>query len=144
VVLAFALLVVFLFNPVQHRVQRLVDRVFYRLEYDYQKTVQKISETMRSLLNLDEIGKAMMDTALGTMFIDSGAIMLLNREKESYECLIAEGQREKRGTRTDRDDSLLTGKVREQRESSEFEPIQTQGQESALRGLVMKERHGGK
>jgi len=44
----FILAVVFLFNPVRDRVQRFIDRVFYRLEYDYQATVQKIGETMRS------------------------------------------------------------------------------------------------
>ena len=49
--LAFILAVVFLFNPVRNRVQKFIDKVFYRLEYDYQETVGKISETMRSLLN---------------------------------------------------------------------------------------------
>ena len=81
--LVFILAVVFLFNPIRNRAQKFIDRVFYRLEYDYQETVQKISETMRSLLNLDEIGKSIMDTALGTMFIDAGGVMLLNPGKES-------------------------------------------------------------
>jgi sigma-B regulation protein RsbU (phosphoserine phosphatase) len=94
--LLFILAVVFFFNPVRNRIQRFIDRVFYRLEYDYHETVQSISETMRSLLNLDQIGKTMMDTALGTMFIDSGCVMLLSREKKSYECLIKAGEREKR------------------------------------------------
>jgi len=91
--LVFILAVVFFFNPVRNRVQRFIDRVFYRLEYDYQGTVQRISETMRSLLKLDEIGKTIMDTALGAMFIDSGCVMLLNKEKNAYECLVRAGER---------------------------------------------------
>jgi adenylate cyclase len=85
--LLFILAVVFLLNPVRSRAQKLIDRVFFRLEYDYQAIVHKISETMRSLLSLDQIGKSIMDTALGDMFIDSGRILLLNPEKQVYEFL---------------------------------------------------------
>ena len=95
--LIFILGVVFFFNPVRNRIQKFIDRVFYRLEYDYQETVQKISETMRSLLKLDEIGKRIMDTVLGTMFIDSGCVMLLNPANAAYECLTFSGKRELRG-----------------------------------------------
>jgi sigma-B regulation protein RsbU (phosphoserine phosphatase) len=87
--LIFILAVVFFFNPVRNRIQKFIDRVFYRLEYDYQDTVRRISETMRSLLHLDEIGKRIMETALGAMFIDSGCIMLLNPATACYESLVA-------------------------------------------------------
>ncbi len=92
--LCFILTVVLFFNPIRNRAQKIIDRVFYRLEYDYQEIVQKISETMRSLLNLDQIGKSIMDTALDTMFIDSGCVMLLNPENKTYECLTSAGKRE--------------------------------------------------
>jgi serine phosphatase RsbU (regulator of sigma subunit) len=90
----FILAVVFFFNPIRNRVQRFIDRVFYRLEYDYQETVQKISETMRTLLGLDEISKSMMRFSMGSMFIDSGAVMLLSRDKSEYVSLTREGKRE--------------------------------------------------
>jgi serine phosphatase RsbU (regulator of sigma subunit) len=92
--LAFILIVVFLFNPVRDRVQRIIDRLFYRLEYDYQETVEKISETMRSLLKLDEIGKSMLQFAMQPMFVDTGSIMLLNPDKRVYEPRIAEGKKD--------------------------------------------------
>ena len=92
--LVFILAVVFFFNPVRNRVQRFIDRVFYRLEYDYQETVHKISETMRTLLGPDEISKSMMRFSMGSMFIDSGAVMLLNRDKSEYVSLTREGKRE--------------------------------------------------
>jgi sigma-B regulation protein RsbU (phosphoserine phosphatase) len=84
----FILAVVFLFNPIRNRVQRVIDRVFYRLEYDYQETVHKISETMRSLIGLNDVGKNIMDLALGTMFIDSGSLLLVNRAKSEYAPLV--------------------------------------------------------
>jgi len=104
--LVFILGVVFFFNPIRNRAQKFIDRVFYRLEYDYQQTVQKISETMRSLLKLDEIGKSIMDTALGAMFIDAGCVMLLNRENQIYECLSAAGIREVRRNQTELKETL--------------------------------------
>jgi serine phosphatase RsbU (regulator of sigma subunit) len=93
--LIFILLVVFLFNPVRERVQKIIDRLFYRLEYNYQETVQKISESMRTLLGLDEIGKSIMDTAMGTMFIDSGYVMLQKKKDGPYRCLIQSGKKDR-------------------------------------------------
>lgn len=94
----FILAVLFFFNPVRYRVQRFIDRVFYRLEYDYQETVHKISETMRTLLGLNEIGKSIMNFTLETLFIDSGSVLLLNRDKSSYVTLIREGENGKSKT----------------------------------------------
>ena len=104
--LIFILAVVFFFNPIRNRMQKFIDRVFYRLEYDYQETVQRISETMRSLLKLDEIGKSIMDTAMGSMFIDAGCVMLLNPVNAAYECLTSAGERELRRSQSELDNSL--------------------------------------
>jgi len=90
--LIFLLAIVFLFNPIRDRVQRIIDRLFYRLEYDYPATVQQISEGMRTLMGLDEIGRSMMDTALGTMFIDSGSVMLRTKDETQYRYLIQAGE----------------------------------------------------
>ena len=97
----FILAVVFFFNPVKNSVQRFIDRVFYRLEYDYQATVHKISETMRTILDLDQVGKTIMDTALGTMFIDHGYVLLLTRDAKAYDCLVEAGTAETTSARED-------------------------------------------
>jgi sigma-B regulation protein RsbU (phosphoserine phosphatase) len=85
--LIFILVVVFLFNPIRNRVQKFIDRIFYRLEYDYQETIQKISESLRSLLSLDQIGQRMIENSVGVMFIDSGSVMVLDPEEKFYESL---------------------------------------------------------
>jgi serine phosphatase RsbU (regulator of sigma subunit) len=85
--LIFILAVVFLFNPIRNRIQKLIDRVFYRLEYDYQETVQRISEALRSLLHLDQIGKSILDHSVGVLFIESGSVMVLNPKEQLYESI---------------------------------------------------------
>jgi class 3 adenylate cyclase len=102
----FGLIVVLFFNPVHRRIKRFIDRVFYRLEYDYQETVQKISETMRTLLGLDEIGKSIMKFSLGSMFIDSGSVMLFNPDKNEYQYLIRSGKREDTPSKTEDHDDV--------------------------------------
>jgi len=88
----FTLGVILVFNPLRDRIQSIVDRLFYRLEYDYQETVQKISETMRSLLKLDAIGKSIIDTALDTLFVDGGCLLLMNQKTKDYECISISGE----------------------------------------------------
>ena len=110
--LVFILAVVFFFNPVRNRIQKIIDRVFYRLEYDYQDTVHRISETMRSLLNLNDIGRRIMDTALNTMFIDAGCLMLLNPSNARYECLFSAGERDKKHEAMEHDKLLPASAVK--------------------------------
>jgi serine phosphatase RsbU (regulator of sigma subunit) len=83
----FSFLIVFFFNPVRNRIQKTIDRIFYRLEYDYQETVQRISEALRSLLHLDEIGKSIIDHSVGVMFIESGSVLVLNPKEQVYESI---------------------------------------------------------
>ncbi len=83
----FTLALLFFFNLARNRIHKIVDRVFYRLEYDYQETIQRISESMRSLLSLDQIGKKMMEIVSGVLFVDKGFVMLLNSKGEIYESL---------------------------------------------------------
>jgi signal transduction histidine kinase len=83
----FVLLILFFFNLGRNQIQKFIDRVFYRLEYDYQETVQKISEAMRSILSLDQIGKTMVETAMNVLFLNKGSVMLLDEKDQAYKCL---------------------------------------------------------
>jgi adenylate cyclase len=89
--LIFILAVVFFFNPIRDRVQKFIDRVFYRLEYDYQETVEKISEALRSVLTLDEIKKRVLENSVGLMFVESGSVLLLNPKEPVYETVAESG-----------------------------------------------------
>jgi len=89
----FTLGVLLVFNPLRNRIQSLVDRLFFRKEYNYRETVQKIGETMRSLLNQDQICRGIMKFALEPMFVDSGSVMILSKDKSEYECFIQADER---------------------------------------------------
>jgi signal transduction histidine kinase len=80
----FILVLLFLFNLARNRIHKFVDRVFYRLEYDYQETVQRISESLRSLLSLDQIGKRMMEVVSNVLYAEKGSLMLLDSKGEAY------------------------------------------------------------
>jgi sigma-B regulation protein RsbU (phosphoserine phosphatase) len=56
---------------------------------------------MRTILDLDQIGRAVMDTALGTMFIDHGYVLLLTRDAKAYDCLVEAGTAETTSARED-------------------------------------------
>jgi len=85
--LLFTLVIVFFFNLARGRIQKFIDRVFYRLEYDYHETVQRISEAMRSLLSLDQIGDRMLEIVSGVFIVEKGSVMLLNQKEEAYESI---------------------------------------------------------
>ena len=89
--LSFLVIVVLFFNPVRNRLQKYIDRAFYRLEYNYHETVQNISESMRSLLNLDHISKVMIETVIDVMFVESCCIFLREEGKNVFKCVRAGG-----------------------------------------------------
>lgn len=80
----FILGVVFFFNPIRNQIQRLIDRTFYRQEYDYREAIQRISDSLRSLLNFDEIGRRIIDIASSTLFMEWGCILIENANEKSY------------------------------------------------------------
>lgn len=80
--LLFAVLVVFLFNPVNQNVQGLVEKLFYRKKFDYKETVLSVSNALTSVLNIDEILKRIINTLRQEMFIDRAGVILLEPRKE--------------------------------------------------------------
>jgi class 3 adenylate cyclase/energy-converting hydrogenase Eha subunit A len=78
----FALFVVFLFNPINRRVQEVLDRLFYRKKFDYKGTVLSVSNALTSVLNIDEIVNRIIHTLKKEMFIDRSGVILMEQEKE--------------------------------------------------------------
>jgi hypothetical protein len=69
-----------LFTPVQGRVQRLIDRAFYRRKYDAQKTIEQFSETMRDEVDIDHLQGALIDVVQDTMQPDR-ILLWLNSDR---------------------------------------------------------------
>lgn len=73
----FALLVVFLFNPLSRWVQGGVDRIFFRKTFDYKETVLTVSNALASVLNPEEIIRKIINTIRQEMFVDKSAIVVM-------------------------------------------------------------------
>jgi sigma-B regulation protein RsbU (phosphoserine phosphatase) len=74
--IGFALAVVFLFEPIHRRFQAIIDRLFYRQQYDYRSTIKNISEAMTSLLDREIILKTLLGSVVKEMFLERGVVFL--------------------------------------------------------------------
>ncbi len=90
----FAIMIVFLFNPINRRVQEIVDKLFYRKQFDYKETVITVSHALTSVLNLDEIIERILYTIRTEMFIDTAGIILLEPQKKMCQTLFISDQPE--------------------------------------------------
>ena len=52
-----SLLIAVFFNPLRNKIQRLVDKRFYKRSYDYYSTIQQVSSTLTSMFNQNSILK---------------------------------------------------------------------------------------
>jgi len=89
--IGFALLVVFLFQPLHTRFQGLVDRLFYRQRYDYRKTIRNLSEAMTSILDPDVISRTLIGSVVKEMFLENGALLLQEGGGGGYQVKVVEG-----------------------------------------------------
>jgi len=144
--IAFALLVVFFFDPINRKIQDTVDRVFFRQKFDYKETVRTVSNALTSMLNLDQILKKVVDTVRNEMFIDAAGVFVLEPQKRAHRNYfvedeppgtIANGQRE---VRVAYDDPLLALIAREKKLITTYDiqedPIYSDLKESCGRSFV--------
>jgi hypothetical protein len=61
------LLVAALFQPLRQRMQRLIDRRFYRSRYDARKMLDKFGASLRSEVELTHLTSSLLETVETTM-----------------------------------------------------------------------------
>ncbi|MBI4271949.1 MAG: GAF domain-containing protein [Candidatus Rokubacteria bacterium] len=117
--LVFAVLVVFLFNPVSQKVQLAVDKIFFRKAYDYKGTISAVSNALTSMLRLDQIMTQVVDTIRAEMFVDTAGVIVLEHPSRTCQTLLvgetpaAPGD-DRRQVALDYDDPLLA-RIRDNR-----------------------------
>ena len=70
------LLVAFIFGPLKTKVQTVIDHIFSKGKYDYQKTIKEVSRMIASVLDYDEIAKLLIQTVFKAMRVEHCLIFL--------------------------------------------------------------------
>jgi serine phosphatase RsbU (regulator of sigma subunit) len=89
--IGFALVVVFLVQPLHRRVQSFVDRTFYRQQYDYRLAIRSLSEAMTSILDPELIPKTLVGAVVREMVLENGILLLPRAPGDGYEVAVVEG-----------------------------------------------------
>jgi class 3 adenylate cyclase len=72
----YAIMVVFLFNPVNIRIQSFIDRLFYRKVYDFKEVVQGIENSLASVLDVNGRMTRLVNTIKETLFLDTVGVVV--------------------------------------------------------------------
>jgi sigma-B regulation protein RsbU (phosphoserine phosphatase) len=122
----FTLGVILIFNPLRDRIQAMVDRIFFRKEYDYGAIVEKVSEAMTSLLELPKILNHLVETFIDDMFVDTGSVMLLTPDGSQYKVYLADGEKKQavEDKAFKREDPLFEIIETEKRELTKFDVLE--------------------
>jgi len=73
--LAF-IVIALMFDPLKQRVQRGIDKLFYRERYNYQKALLEFSHELPRLINLEQILSSVVNRIAGTMHVDKVSVGL--------------------------------------------------------------------
>jgi sigma-B regulation protein RsbU (phosphoserine phosphatase) len=122
----FTMGVILVFNPLRDRIQALVDRIFFRKEYDYGAIVEKVGGAMTSLLELPQILKHLVQTFMEDMFINTSSVMLLTPDGKQYQVYIADGEEkhEVENKTFSRDEALVEVVEAEKRELTKYDVLE--------------------
>ncbi len=128
----FALLVVFFFRPLHFRLQKVIDRVFFREKVEYKDSILAISEALTSVLDLDEVMVRILHAVRDVMQIDAAGLVLLQPEVETCQALFIydcpeSGKEEVEEECLTLDDPLITLAQRERKLVTRYDVREHQG-----------------
>ncbi|MDY6877714.1 MAG: ATP-binding protein [Chloroflexota bacterium] len=89
--LVVAIIMALAFQPLRDRVQFWVDRLFFREKYDAGLMLQRLSHTVASVLDLDELTSMILDEVTTTMHIERAAFFLRQEKSDEFRLIAQKG-----------------------------------------------------
>ncbi len=83
-VVFFTLIMIALFKPLWSRVDTIIDKRFFGEKYRYRTTIQKTSEVLINILNLEKLLHELLTTVLNSIKIGNGIILLKDKEADMF------------------------------------------------------------
>jgi len=122
----FTLGVIVVFNPLRNRIQDLVDRMFFRKEYDYTEIIERIGGAMTTLLDLGQVISRLIQTFRTDMFINTSSVMLLSPAGAGYQIFLADGERKQDVEKVNfqRNEPLMQIIEQEKREMTKYDILE--------------------
>ncbi|MCO6450509.1 MAG: GAF domain-containing protein [Caldilineales bacterium] len=74
--IAVAVTIAVVFHPLYIRMQDWVDRLFFREKYDANLMVQRLSRSVSTVLNIDQLANMILDDVVETMHVTQAALLL--------------------------------------------------------------------
>ncbi len=89
--LGSAFLAALVFHPARRRIQEFVDRSFFRQSYDYRKAILRFNETIRHVLDQEEMIGVFNDHAKSSIPLDRVAVIVYSITPEETRLVISSG-----------------------------------------------------
>jgi len=88
-----AFVIALLFQPLRENLQKIVDKIFFRTRYDYQRILSRYSHALaQPMTDLNRFARIAPYLLVKAMGLAAASVMVLDREKHSY--IVRAGERE--------------------------------------------------
>lgn len=89
--LLFVVLLVFIFNPLYVRLQKMVNRLFFSHKYDYQRTIKDVSIKVVTVMEHKKLIEIIKEAIIETLRVRTFVLFLYEEQNETYQPIVLHG-----------------------------------------------------